>query len=153
MGAFLIKFFASGFYTSYGEGFYPGSRGTIPAWLIAYFLIRGDQLILPIAAVVFTALSVFLSFKAERIWGHDSKKIVMDEWAGMMVTLLLVPYSLLNYAVAFVIFRLADAVKIWPANIAENLPGGWGVTADDIVAGVQSCLLTHLAVYIIKSYL
>jgi len=153
MGTFLVKFLASGFYTSYGKGFYPGSRGTIPAWLIGYFLIRGEQSVLYLAAVVFTALSVYLSYKAERIWGHDSKKIVMDEWAGMMVTFVLVPYSLLNYGIAFIIFRLADAVKIWPANRAEGLPGGWGVTADDIVAGVQSCLLTHLTVYVINSYL
>lgn len=146
----IVKFFASGFYTSYGKGLYPGSRGTIPAWLIGYFLIRGDQLWLYAAAVLFTILSVSLAFKAEKIWGHDSKKIVMDEWAGMMVTLILVPFSLVNYAIAFVVFRLADAVKIWPANAAERLPGGWGVTADDIIAGIQACLITHLIVYIIK---
>ncbi len=148
----LIKFFASGLYTSYGKGLYPGSRGTIPAWLIAYFLIRGDQAILAVCAVLFTGLSVYLSYEAEKIWGHDSKQIVMDEWAGMMVTLILVPYSLVYYGIAFVSFRLADAVKIWPANVAENLPGGWGVTADDIVAGVQSCLLMHLGLYIVRNY-
>lgn len=153
MRQFLIKLLASGLFTSYGRGFYPGSRGTIPAWLLAYFLLRGTISGTIACAIGFTILSVYISYEAEKIWGHDAKKIVIDEWAGMFVTLIIVPYSLFNYGLAFVIFRLADAVKIWPANAAEKLPGGWGVTADDIVAGVQSCLLTHLVIFIINNYL
>ena len=71
----------------------------------------------------------------------------------MFITLILVPYSLLNYTIAFVAFRGFDAVKIWPANVAENLPRGWGVTADDVVAGIQANLFTHLIIYIINSYI
>ena len=149
----LIKFFASGLFTSYGKLPYPGSRGTIPAWLIAFFLVRGNQPVIIILSAAFTILSVYLSNKAEPIWGHDAKKIVIDEWAGMMVTIILLPYSLLNYIIAFVVFRLADAVKISPARNAEKLPRGWGITADDIVAGVQANLITQLIVYIINNYI
>jgi len=149
----LIKFIASGLYTSYGKRFYPGSRGTIPAWLIAYFLVRGNQTALYILAAVFTVLSVVIANEAEKIWGHDSKKIVTDEWAGMMITLIAVPYSLLNYFIGFVIFRLADGIKVFPADRAERLPRGWGVTADDIVAGIQACLITHAIIFAINKYL
>jgi phosphatidylglycerophosphatase A len=149
----IVKFLASGFYSSYGRLPYPGSRGTIPIWLIAFFIVGGNQAAIAILAILLTCFSVFLSGRAETIWGHDAKKIVIDEWAGMMVTLILVPYTLLNYVIAFIIFRLTDAIKIFPARTAEKLPRGWGVTADDIVAGIQSCLLTHLVIYIINQYI
>jgi len=148
----VIKFFASGFYTSYSK-IYPGSTGTIPAWLIAFFLLRGDNITTISAAVAVTVISVMLATAAEKVYGHDSKQIVIDEWAGMFIAVILVPYSLLNYIIAFVIFRLLDAIKIWPANIAERLPRGWGVTADDVVAGIQANLLTHLAVYVLNRYI
>jgi phosphatidylglycerophosphatase A len=153
MKNFIIKLIASGFFTSYGKFFYPGSRGTIPAWMIAYFLVRGNQPLIIILAGVFTVFSVYVSNLAEPIWGRDAKKIVIDEWAGMMITIILLPYSLLNYIIAFVVFRLADAVKIPPARNAEKLPRGWGVTADDIIAGVQANLITQLIVYIINNYI
>ncbi|HDL02866.1 MAG TPA: phosphatidylglycerophosphatase A [candidate division Zixibacteria bacterium] len=148
----IIRFFASGFYTGYSK-IVPGTTGTIPAWLIAYFAVGDNRRIIIIGAVVLTIISVRLASAAENIYGHDAKKIVIDEWAGMFITLILVPYSLLNYIIAFVAFRGFDAVKIWPANAAEKLPRGWGVTADDVVAGIQANFFTHLIIYIINSYI
>ncbi|MBN2225745.1 MAG: phosphatidylglycerophosphatase A [candidate division Zixibacteria bacterium] len=144
----IIKMLATGFYTGCSR-FIPGTTGTIPAWLIAWFLLRGDLVSLGIAVVVMSALSVVLASAAEPILGHDAKKIVVDEWAGMFIALLFVPYSLVNYIIAFVAFRGFDAIKIYPANIAEKLPRGWGVTADDVIAGVQANLLTQIIVYVI----
>ena len=144
----IIKFLATGFYSGCSPTI-PGTTGTIPAWLIAFFLIRGNTMILGIAAVVMTLLSVVIATIAEGILGHDSKKIVVDEWAGMFITLLFVPYSLANYIIAFVTFRGFDAIKIYPADRAERLPRGWGVTADDVVAGIQANILTYLIIYIL----
>jgi phosphatidylglycerophosphatase A len=145
----IIKFLATGFYSGCSP-IVPGTTGTIPAWLIAWFLIRDDMIILSIAAVVMTLLSIVIASIAEGVLGHDSKKIVVDEWAGMFISLLFVPYTLTNYIIAFVAFRGFDAIKIWPADIAEKLPKGWGVTADDIVAGVQANILTQIVVYILS---
>ncbi len=147
----LIRFFASGFYTSYSS-FIPGTTGTIPALLIAYFLLGPVENAMLIAAVIMTALSVWIATLAEELYGHDAKRIVVDEWAGMFIALILVPYSVLNYLIAFVAFRLLDAVKIFPANVAERLPKGWGVTADDVVAGIQANLVTHLAIYLLSRF-
>ena len=146
----LIKFFASGFYTSYSK-IYPGSTGTIPALIIAVLLGKycPYEHAMLIMAVLFTIISVWLATLAEGVYGHDSKQIVIDEWAGMFIALLFVPYSLLNYIIAFVAFRGFDAIKIYPANIAEKLPRGWGITADDVIAGVQANLLTQIIVYLI----
>jgi phosphatidylglycerophosphatase A len=143
----LIKFFASGLYSGYSP-VVPGTTGTVPAWLLAYFWLGHNQTVLAIAAVALSIISIYLASLAEPIMGHDSKKIVVDEWAGMMISLLLVPFGLLNYIIAFVAFRGFDAVKVFPADRAENLPRGWGVTADDIVAGVQANILTQLIVFV-----
>lgn len=150
----LIKFLASGFCSSFRKDIlpFPGTRGTVPIWLIAYFLVRGNQPVTIGLAVGLTTLSVYLAGKAENYWGHDAKEIVIDEWAGMMIALILVPFSLINYVAAFLFFRIADTIKVPPARNAEKLPGGWGITADDVVAGIQANILTHLFVYIITNY-
>ncbi|MCP4706089.1 MAG: phosphatidylglycerophosphatase A [candidate division Zixibacteria bacterium] len=149
----LIKFLASGFYSSYGKKIpIPGTRGTVPIWLIAFFLIKGNQPVTIGLAIIITILSIYLSGKAEKFWGHDAGRIVIDEWAGMMITLILVPYSLINYIAAFIFFRITDVIKIPPARNAEKLPGGWGITIDDVVAGIQANILTHIFVYIMNNY-
>ena len=148
----IVRLVATGLYSGYGRPF-PGTWGTGPAWLIGYFLIAGDQRLLIGAVVVSTVLSVWAAGEAEKMFGHDARKIVIDEWAGMFVTFLLVPFSFQNYMIAFVMFRVFDVVKIPPARNAEKLPGGWGVTLDDIVAGVQACVATHLIIYGIDMYM
>ena len=140
---------ATGFWSGYFP-ITPGTFGSIPPWLIAYFLIQNNQLWLTIAATAATIVSVWSAGEAEKELGHDARKIVIDEWAGMFITLLFVPYSLINYAIAFFVFRALDVVKIYPARQAEQLPAGWGITMDDVVAGVQSNLVTHLIIWLIK---
>jgi phosphatidylglycerophosphatase A len=152
MKRFLIKFSASGFYSSYSP-FIPGTTGTVPAWLVAFFLLGPIDYAMPIAAVIMTIISVWLAGVAEKVYGHDAKRIVVDEWAGMFIAVVFIPYSLANYLIAFIFFRGFDWFKIFPANVAEKLPRGWGVTADDVVAGIQANLLTHLAIYVNNSYL
>jgi len=148
----FIRFFASGFYSGYSPQV-PGTTGTLPIWLAALLLFPGHQTIIISLAVILTLLSVYLAGEAEKIWGHDSKKIVIDEWAGMMITLILVPFTIPNYIIALMAFRVTDVLKIFPARSAESLPGGWGVTADDVVAGIQANILTRLTVYILFNYI
>ena len=150
MKDFIIKFFACGFFTGYLKPF-PGTWGTIPAWLIAWFLIQGDPLYLWVAAILTTILSVAFASLAEPLLGHDARKIVIDEWAGMFISLLFVPYSLQMYAAAFVAFRVFDVVKIWPARQLESLPGGLGVTLDDVAAGVHTLLFVQIVILVTET--
>jgi phosphatidylglycerophosphatase A len=147
----FVRLIATGFYSGYIRPF-PGTWGTIPAWLLAYFLIGGNSLILLAAGLVATLLSIWLSGAAERFYGHDARKIVIDEWAGMFVTLFLVDYSLIAYLIAFVAFRAFDVVKLPPAAQFEKLPGGWGVTMDDIAAAVYANVFTRLAIWLMGVY-
>ncbi len=147
----LVRLIASGLYSGYGRPF-PGTWGTIPAWLLGWFAIGGNQPVLIATTVAVLALSVWSAGEAEKLFGHDDRKIVIDEWAGMLIAFWLVPYSLTNYAIAFVAFRFFDVVKIPPASQCERLPGGWGVTMDDVVAGIQANLCTQLVIWVLVKY-
>lgn len=164
MKDFLARLIATGFYsghthhlphlghTATGRAIrvnFAGTWGTIPAWLIAYFLISGDQFVLAAVTVVVFVVSIWSAGVAEQTYGHDAKKIVIDEWAGMFISVIMVPFSLPNYVIAFVAFRLFDVVKIPPARQCENLPGGWGITMDDVVAGIQANLLLQLLIRVL----
>jgi phosphatidylglycerophosphatase A len=61
---------------------------------------------------------------------------VIDEVAGMLLTVLLAPPTPLVLAVGFVLFRIFDVVKVFPADRAERLPGGLGVMLDDVIGGL-----------------
>ncbi|MEA2031885.1 MAG: phosphatidylglycerophosphatase A [candidate division Zixibacteria bacterium] len=149
MKKIFIKTLASGFYSGYSP-IVSGTTGTVPALLIAFYLIGENLPVLAGVAVVTTVLSVWIAGEAEVLYGHDSKRIVIDEWAGMFIALLFVPFSLTNYAIAFVAFRVFDVIKIPPASQAERLPRGWGVTMDDVVAGIQANILTQIVVFFIS---
>jgi phosphatidylglycerophosphatase A len=140
---------ATGLYSGYLRPF-SGTWGTIPAWGLAFF-VTGGQLLLHIAiTIVLLFISVWASGEAEKTLGQDSKSIVIDEWAGMFVAVLFVPVSLTNYLIAFAAFRFFDVVKLPPAAQFERLPGGWGVTMDDIVAGVHACIVVHGYLWIMR---
>ncbi len=148
MPAWLTRFLATGLYSGLSPSI-PGTTGTIPAWVLLWFFLP-DNLYAQVAVlVVITGLSVWLAAEAEELLGHDSKKIVIDEWAGMMVTVLFLPHTLTAYLLAFGAFRLFDVVKLWPAAQFERLPRGWGVTMDDVAAGVQANILVQIIILII----
>ncbi len=147
----LVTLVATGLYSGYMKPF-PGTWGTMPAWLIAYFLIKDDPVILAVATVIAIVLSVWSAGEAEKLFGHDARKIVMDEWAGMFISLLFVPFSLVNYVIAFVAFRAFDVIKLPPAAQFERLPGGWGVTMDDVAAGVYANLFTQAVIWAMIRY-
>ena len=142
----LVKAVATGFYSGYLRPF-PGTWGTIPAWLIAYYAVRGDTPILAALTVVTVFVSIWAASQGEKIFGHDGRKIVIDEWAGMFVTLLFVPYTPGNYIAGFLAFRILDVAKIPPARQSEKLRGGWGVTADDIIAGLQANIVIQILLW------
>jgi len=151
----MKKYIVNAIATGLGAGYAPfasGTVGSILPWLIVYFVIRGEQFTLAIVGVIAITISVWSAGEAEKYFGHDSKKIVIDEWAGMFVTLMFIPYSLSNYLIGFIVFRALDVIKIFPARQAEKLPGGWGVTMDDVVAGIQSSLATQLIILLIAKF-
>ena len=147
----IIKLIA----TCLGIGYIQKGAGTIAALFCCavWYFFGVDQTsvfqqFIQIAGLFF--LGVWSSSELEKIWGHDSNKIVIDEWMGMSVALFLVPLSLINVGLAFLLFRFFDIVKPLFIRKAELVPRGWGVMLDDLLAGIYSALILHL---LIKSHL
>jgi phosphatidylglycerophosphatase A len=132
--------------TLFGIGHAPAAPGTaaslaaLPfAWLIAYI---GGPWLLGVAAIAASAIGIWACGLYVRETGKtDPSECVIDELAGQWIACLAAPLSLPGYALAFVFFRLFDIVKPWPISAAEHAPEGWGVMADDIVAGIFAAIV------------
>lgn len=118
-------------------------------WGYAAFLSPSSTLLLTVVlVVVFTVLGVWSSTVAEKYWGSDPKRVVVDEMVGTWVALLAVPSdSHWGYAfAAFVLFRFFDIAKPLGVRRMERLKGGYGIMADDLLAGIYSCLILVLII-------
>ena len=127
----------------------PGTFGSAAGLLLFWAVRASGSLAVELAVVLaVTAVGVVAATRAESATGrHDPGLIVIDEAAGMLVTLAAVPVGLGGAVVGFLAFRLFDIVKPFPARRAERLPGGWGVMADDLVAGVYAQALLRLLLW------
>jgi len=114
---------------------FPGTWGSLLGGILIWFLVPVDFWSILVWVVVL-ALGAVVSRISEKEFGHDARPIVIDEILGMGLALLFVPKQLAFFVAAFVLFRLFDILKPFPARQAERLPLGWGVMADDLVAGV-----------------
>jgi phosphatidylglycerophosphatase A len=146
--------------TWFGTGLAPiasgtwGSLATLPlGWVLgAYFGIGG----LAAGAVVVTVAGIWASSViVERGRVRDPGLIVIDEVAGMLITLIGAPSTWWGYLLAFLLFRAADIVKPFPANWCDaHVHGGLGVMLDDLVAGVYAAAATWLiSEYLLRDYL
>ncbi len=80
----------------------------------------------------------------DAFWGKDSNKVVIDEVAGMMITLLFLPINFKSVFTGLVLFRFFDIIKPLFIKKMELLPKGWGVMADDVLAGIYANLVLKL---------
>jgi len=133
--------------TFFGIGYLPLISGTYAsiAGLLIFILIGN----MTAGYVLVTALVLGLGFavctKAERVFNQkDSRRIVIDEVSGMLVALLFLPHDLKIAVLAFVIFRILDITKPYPANKLERLSGSLGVMLDDIMAGIYTNIILQL---------
>lgn len=144
----LKLFFATGFLT----GYFPFASGTVGSFLavLIYLLIPGfeEPYILIFVILLFSVVGIFTSEFAEKIYGFDPPEVVIDEIVGMWITLLFVPKTLVITAIGFVLFRIFDIVKPFPARQSQDLKGGIGIMLDDIVSGFYSLVILHLILII-----
>lgn len=117
----------------------PGTWGSLAAFIIAivWSFFGGMPLWFIIVAGI---VGIYICDSAERQLGeHDASEIVFDEWIGMWITMWQVP--LILTPVAFLLFRLFDISKIGPVGKIQDLPGGLGIMADDVLAGIMGRIL------------
>jgi phosphatidylglycerophosphatase A len=124
----------------------PGTAGTAVGVLV--FLALGGAAPagygLALAAVI--GIGTWTAGEADRILGtKDGQSIVIDEIAGFLVAMFLVPFTWWGLAAVFALFRFFDILKPWPADRLQSVPGGPGVMLDDIIAGIYANAVFRLA--------
>jgi len=126
--------------------FAPGTVGSLLGVLLAWLTLDLGLLAqIGVAAGLFVAGIWICGESARRLGIHDHGGIVWDEVTGMFVTLLLAPYSITAWVLAFLLFRAFDIVKPWPIrDLDHRLGGGLGIMLDDLVAALYAAILLAL---------
>jgi phosphatidylglycerophosphatase A len=130
--------------TWFGSGFLPvapGSWASLFALPCAALLVwLGGPLLVLLAGATLFLLGIWAADGyMEAVGVHDPPAIVVDEVVGQWLTLALLPVDPLVYALGFLLFRILDVLKPWPANFIDRaVTGGFGVMLDDVVAGIYA---------------
>ena len=126
----------------------PGTAGSLVGVVVFYVLRAFGGPFAEVAAILilFTA-GVWAGSVAERHWKRtDPGPVVIDEVVGMLITLCWLPLTGLGVFVGFVVFRVLDVWKPWPAARFESLHGGLGVMADDAMVAIYGHLLMRVLI-------
>lgn len=135
----LVVAIATGIYVGYVPPV-PGTLGSLLGLVLLWPLRPGLAQVL--VTVFLIGVAIMMADRAARIiGGQDPSAIVIDEIAGVAVATLLLPPTLQERVIAFVIFRVFDVIKPFPARHVERLPGGSGIVGDDLIAGLYTNLL------------
>lgn len=134
--------------TGLGSGYSPVAPGTAGSLvgLLLFLPLAGRAFWIQLAAVVaVTILGVLAGGRlATTLGAKDPGVVVVDEVAGQWITFLALPMTPVIAVAGFALFRVMDIVKPWPARALERLPGGLGIMADDVAAGIYAHLLLRL---------
>ena len=139
-------------------GYFPIAPGTAgsAAGLVVYLLVWWAQSPLVEAGLIVAvfAAGIWSATHAERFFGGiDPGPVVIDEVLGMLVTLAFIPVGWSGALAGFVIFRVFDVIKPFPANRLEKLHGGFGIMADDAMAGVYANLVLRLLIWLLPAWI
>ena len=131
--------------TAFGAGYSPIAPGTAGS-LVGLALFWPLQLAAPWVQLLVTVAAYFAGVAAstrlaQRLGRKDPGAAVVDEVVGMWLSLLFLPFTPATAAAGFLLFRVLDVFKPYPARQLESLPGGWGIMTDDVMAGVYANLL------------
>ncbi|MBP9120628.1 MAG: phosphatidylglycerophosphatase A [Ignavibacterium sp.] len=141
------KLIGSGFYT----GYVPIASGTFGSLVaIVIYIIPGFErleIIIP-AIILLFSYGLFVSSKFEKVYGKDPSQCTVDEVVGTWIALIALPKSFLIVFTTFLIWRVLDIIKPFPARSSEKLPGGFGIMIDDVISGFYTVVIVHLFVYV-----
>ncbi len=138
--------------TWFGCGYFPWGPGTVGSLaglligiLVQVYLSGTRQFLFGVIFILFMPAVWAATKTAEMAGKKDPGLVVVDEVLGQWVTLLgATTFTTMSFAAAFVLFRLFDIWKPWPVRQFEQLPGGYGIVADDIAAGLYGALLLYI---------
>ena len=147
--------------TGLGFGYSPVASGTVGAlWGIPLFwlfstisrntfpeTVWGQYGVYTLLVGVLFAVGVWASDRMARYWQEkDPGRVVIDEIVGYLLTMFALPASVSWMVAGFIVCRILDIIKPWPAGwVDKNCPSGLGIMLDDAVSGLQGAVLLHLA--------
>ena len=164
----LKRFLGTGFYSGYLP-WAPGTWGSLVGLLIALvpgveqtpvllcLIAVGMILGVPSAAAIARvegnrlskiAAATKATFQPDGHAAPDPSIVVIDELVGMWVSLLFLPKTFAAYLVAFLAFRAMEILKPLPARQLEQLPNGWGIMLDDVIAGLYAAAASHAILFV-----
>jgi phosphatidylglycerophosphatase A len=140
--------------TFFGLGLFPIAPGTLTSLAVVLLFRYGIHgLGWPVLLLIFLAVLVLgtfaASFYSSELKRTDPGRVVVDEAAGQLLVLALVPPEWIFLIAGFLLFRFFDIVKPFPIRRAERLPSGWGIMADDILAALMAKAVLHAFIYLI----
>ena len=144
-----VLFVATGFFVG-NLPFAPGTFGSLIGLPLCFLLSRLDLLKSLICILIFILFAMGIASAAEKIIKQrDPGQIVIDEIAGLMVTLAGLPFNLKTALAGFIIFRVFDILKPFPIRMIDrSVGGGSGIVLDDVMAGIYGNLIIRLGIYI-----
>jgi len=145
----LSFFFATGCYVGL-IGIIPGTVGSAAAIVLCFFFSLLSIKAAIIGTFIFILFSILVADITEKITqAKDPGCVVIDEYAGMLVTLLGIQFTWASIIFGFFIFRFFDILKPFPIRTLEKkLPGGAGAVMDDVLAGVFSNITLRIILLI-----
>ena len=132
--------------------FAPGTWGAFVAlpisWPILFY--GGTVLLLTVAFILFLLGCVVTHLYEARTKNNDPSCVVIDEFVGQMLVLIIAPLNISSFLLAFVLFRIADILKPWPVSwVDQTLKGGIGIMLDDIIAAAYAAVILYGLTYLL----
>lgn len=143
-------FLATGCYIG-NVSFAPGTFGSVLGLPLCFFLSKIDFSMAVLLALIFILCAIWVANDAEKILKtKDPGCIVIDEIAGIVLTLLGLPFNMTSVTLGFLVFRALDIWKPYPIRLLENkFSGGLGIVLDDVAAGILSNLVLRVFIEIV----
>lgn len=156
----LKEFIFTAFYAGYSP-VAPGTAGTVVAmalYIIENYLLGG--IFYNSLTYINFALLLLLVYPCIKLCSDaedfykekDPQRVVIDEVMGYWTSLLFLPFSLTYAVLAFLVFRLFDIIKPFPARKLQELHGGLGIMIDDYIAGIYTLIVMHSVVGILERF-
>lgn len=141
---FLVKVVSTAFFIGYLP-LVPGTFGSLAAVGLFYFFAPVSSLIYCLVVLDIIVLGLMTSGRMEKLLNKkDPGCIVIDEVAGMLLALSFLPFNFRIVLLAFLIFRILDTLKPFPAARVQNWHGSIGVVGDDLIAGIYTNIVMQV---------
>jgi len=130
----------------------PGTFGSLAGLGLFYLLSQGNSSVYLLSLAIVILLGLSAGGRAEKLFNKkDPSRVVIDEVAGILVALVFMPLDLRIIILGFILFRIFDTVKPYPADKIQNLHGAVGIMADDIIAGLYTNIVLQVVLNLAKA--